>query len=51
MPPGPQSPMKNILVAAVVCVAVTYGVDVYWFNGQYYGALVRLISNTLRHFR
>jgi len=42
--------MKNFLVAAVVCVVVTYGVDSYFFNGQYYDARFGVARQIYRHF-
>jgi hypothetical protein len=43
--------MKNFLVAAVVCVAATYGVDSHFFNGQYYGALFGMARQFYLHTR
>ena len=48
---GPAWVMKNFLIAGAVCIAVTYAVDALWFNGQYYSALLQLISTAFRHFR
>jgi hypothetical protein len=43
--------MKNILIATVVCVAVLFAVDALEFNGQYYDALTRMMSELYRHIR
>ena len=42
--------MRNLL-AAVVCLAILYGVDAFWFNGQYYHDLIRMLSDIYRHFQ
>ncbi|HTP91790.1 MAG TPA: hypothetical protein VMJ52_08655 [Xanthobacteraceae bacterium] len=39
------------LIAAVVCIAVLYGIDATWFHGFYYDAIVRLISTIYRQWR
>jgi hypothetical protein len=43
--------MKNFLVAAVVCIAVTYSADSYFFNGQYYGAFFDMARQFYQHVR
>jgi hypothetical protein len=43
--PNGEVSMKNILLAAVICIAVTYAVDAYWFNGAYYGGLSRMFTS------
>jgi hypothetical protein len=37
--------MRNFLVSALVCIAVTHLLDATAFNGQYYGALFRMLSD------
>ena len=43
--------MKNFLVAAIVCAAVLYGVDAYFFNGEYYGMFLGMMSQIYQHIR
>jgi hypothetical protein len=43
--------MKNFFVAAIVCIAVLYGVDSYFFNGQYYGAFFGMARQIYQHAR
>jgi hypothetical protein len=42
--------MGRFLLAAVVCVAVLYGVDAYWFGGIYKNALARIVQGLLRPY-
>jgi hypothetical protein len=35
--------MKH-LTAALVCVAVLYGIDAAWFDGWYFGALNKVVG-------
>jgi hypothetical protein len=37
--------------AAMVCAAILYGLDAYLFDGMYFGAFGRMLSNAARHFR
>lgn len=39
-----ESDMRNLLVSASVCIAVTHLLDATAFNGHYYGAFFRMIS-------
>jgi hypothetical protein len=41
--------MKS-LGAALVCIAVLYGVDAYFFDGQYRHGMDRAISDIYRHW-
>jgi len=41
--------MKNFIVAAVVCVAVTYGADSYFSNGKYYGLFFGMAREIYKH--
>jgi hypothetical protein len=43
--------MRDFLIAAGICVAVLYGVDALYFNGQYYDALISMMSDLYRHLR
>jgi hypothetical protein len=36
--------------AALVCVAVLYGLDAYFYNGQYFAILDHEISDIYRHW-
>jgi hypothetical protein len=36
--------------AALVCIAVLYGVDAYFYNGQYLAGLERAISDIYQHW-
>jgi multisubunit Na+/H+ antiporter MnhB subunit len=38
--------VRNFLIAAGVGIAVTYGVDAFWFNGQYYDEIIRMFRWT-----
>lgn len=35
----------RFLGAALVCIAVLYGLDAYFYGGQYFGTLERVISD------
>jgi len=39
------------LIAAAVFVAATYSVDAYFFNGQYYGALLAIARQMYQRVR
>jgi hypothetical protein len=41
----------RFLGAALVCIAVLYGVDAYWFNGVYFAALTSMMSQIVGHLR
>ena len=36
---------------ALVCIAVLYGLDAYWFDGLYATTATHLLSQILRSFR
>jgi hypothetical protein len=40
----------RILGAALVCIAVLYGLDVYLYNGQYFASLEHGLSDIYRHW-
>jgi hypothetical protein len=41
----------RLLGAALVCLAVLYGVDAFWFNGVYFIAINSMISQIVQHLR
>ena len=41
----------RMLVAALVCMAVLYAVDVIWFNGLLFTAAAGMMSQMVDHFR
>ncbi len=41
----------RFLGAALVCIAVLYGVDAVWFNGVYFSATTSMMSQIVRHLR
>jgi hypothetical protein len=41
----------RFLGAALVCIAVLYGVDAFWFNGLYFTLAGRMMSQIVGHFR
>jgi hypothetical protein len=41
----------RLLGAALVCIAVLYGVDAYWFNGAYFAAATSMMSQIVRQLR
>ena len=41
--------MRDFLMVAGICVAALYGVDALYFNGQYYDALISMMSDIYRH--
>lgn len=41
----------RLLVAALVCIALLYAVDMIWFNGLLFAAAVGMISQIVSHFR
>ncbi len=41
----------RLLVTALVCIAVLYGIDAYWFNGLYFAAVESLASQIFAHWR
>jgi len=43
--------MKKYLIAVTVCVAITYAADVYFFRGQYYGAVGQIVTRIAHHIR
>jgi hypothetical protein len=43
--------MKNILIASIVCVGITYTLDAYFLNGKYYRGLGGMMSSMARHMR
>ena len=43
--------MKNVVIGAIVCIAVLYGVDALYFNGKYANALSQTTSEIILHFR
>jgi hypothetical protein len=40
----------RFLGAALVCMAVLYGFDAYYFNGRYLASLQREIADIYRHW-
>jgi hypothetical protein len=38
------------LGAAAVCIAVLYGVDVFWFDGWYFASTDRMLSEFYRQW-
>jgi hypothetical protein len=36
--------------AALVCIAVLYGVDAHFYDGRYKGGVEHLLSDILRHW-
>jgi hypothetical protein len=36
--------------AALVCIAVLYGLDAYFYNGQYFAGVEHGISDIYRHW-
>ena len=40
----------RFLGAALVCIVALYGVDAYFYNGQYFAGLERAISDIKRHW-
>jgi hypothetical protein len=36
--------------AALVCIAVLYGVDAHFYDGRYKGSVENLLSDILRHW-
>jgi hypothetical protein len=40
----------RFLGAAIVCIAVLYGLDAYFYNGQYVASLERGISDIYQHW-
>jgi hypothetical protein len=43
--------MKNFLIIAGIFFAVMWGVDTFWFGGQYYDAFIRMMSDIARFVR
>ncbi|HEX4056320.1 MAG TPA: hypothetical protein VHX86_18825 [Tepidisphaeraceae bacterium] len=41
----------RLLVAALVCIAVLYAVDVIWLNGLLFAAAAGMMSQIVAHFR
>jgi hypothetical protein len=41
----------RLLVAALVCIAVLYAVDVIWFNGVFFAAAAGMMSQIVGRFR
>jgi hypothetical protein len=41
----------RLLGAALVCMAILYGVDAFWFNGLYFTAAVGMMSQMVEHWR
>ena len=41
----------RLLGTALVCIAVLYGVDAYWFNGVYFTAATGMMSQIVEHLR
>jgi len=39
------------MTAAIICIAVLYGIDGYWFDGRYFTALTGIASDVYRHLR
>ena len=37
-------------VAMIVCAAVLYGIDAYWFYGHYFAALEGMLSQLYTHW-
>jgi hypothetical protein len=40
----------RLLGAALVCIAVLYGLDAYFYDGRYVASLEREISDIFRHW-
>ena len=40
----------RIVSAVLVCVAVLYGIDAYFYNGQYLASLQRELSDIYQHW-
>jgi hypothetical protein len=40
----------RVLGAALVCIAVLYGLDAYFYDGKYFATLEREISDIYRHW-
>ncbi len=43
--------MKNVAIAAAVCIAILYGVDDLYYNGMYSKALSQTMSEIFSHFQ
>ena len=43
--------MRNILVATVVCLGVTYALDAYFLNGYYYSGLAGMFAQMKQNWR
>jgi hypothetical protein len=43
--------LKDILVSAVVALALLYAVDSYWFSGKYFAAANSMLSRVIHHAR
>ncbi|MGA7955884.1 MAG: hypothetical protein WCA26_02410 [Xanthobacteraceae bacterium] len=41
----------RLLVAALVCIAVLYAVDMIWFNGLFFAAAAGVMSQIVGNFR
>jgi len=39
----------KILTAVVICITVLYGMDAYFFNGQYFEAAHRILNELLHY--
>ena len=40
----------RFLGAALVCIAVLYGVDAHFFDGRYKDGIVQAMSDIIRHW-
>ena len=46
-----RGPIVKVLLASAICIGTLWGIDAYWFNGDYHYFLMRMVSDASRNLR